>query len=152
MRFYGFFKESVVESRLENFRIKKITIFYYLEDKSIMVTEPKQVNSGTPQGVFLKRQVVLKPDGSGQPFMPEDFGIGIDIGIFGRQVRINDCDSYTRQYYEVSFGSPFLAAEISFQAPPPTRTGLFDQSKLGSLFRGTRDATDRLPQWSSPLL
>jgi EF-hand domain-containing protein 1 len=96
LRFYGYFKEHVVESRLENFRIKKITIFYYLEDKSIMVTEPKQVNSGTPQGVFLKRQVVLKPDGSGQPFMPDDFGIGIDIGIFGRQTRIYDCDAYTR--------------------------------------------------------
>ena len=41
LRFYGYFKEHVVESRLENFKIRKVTIFYYLEDKSIMVTEPK---------------------------------------------------------------------------------------------------------------
>ena len=47
-------KESVVESRLENFRIRKAVIFYYLEDKSIMITEPKEQNSGVPQGPFLR--------------------------------------------------------------------------------------------------
>ena len=71
-----------------------------------MVTEPKQVNSGTPQGAFLKRQVVLKPDGC--PFMPDDFSIGCDTGIFGRQVRIFDCDDYTREFYAVSY-TLFLA-------------------------------------------
>ena len=103
LRFHGYFKESVVESRLENYRIRKVTVFYYLEDKSIMLTEPKIENSGTPQGAFLKRQMVLKQDGSQCPFMPNDFGIGVDIGIFGRQIRIYDCDDYTRQFYEVSY-------------------------------------------------
>lgn len=51
----GFFKESVVESRLENFRIRKLIIYYYLEDNTIMISEPREMNSGTPQGVFLKR-------------------------------------------------------------------------------------------------
>ena len=68
-----------------------------------MLTEPKIENSGTPQGAFLKRQMVLKQDGSQCPFMPEDFGIGVDIGIYGRQIRIYDCDDYTRQFYEVSY-------------------------------------------------
>ena len=101
LRFMGYFKEHVVESRLENSKVRKVTIFYYLEDKSIMVTEPKQVNSGTPQGAFLKRQVVLKPDGC--PFMPDDFSIGCDTGVYGRQIRVYDCDDYTRQFYAVSF-------------------------------------------------
>lgn len=48
MRFLGYFKESVVESRLENFRIRKLVVFYYLEDNSIMISEPKETNSGTP--------------------------------------------------------------------------------------------------------
>lgn len=48
LRFYGYFKESVVESRLENYRIRKLIIYYFLEDRSIMITEPKVVNSGTP--------------------------------------------------------------------------------------------------------
>jgi hypothetical protein len=51
----GFFKESVVESRMENYRIRKLTVFYYLEDHSVMISEPKDMNSGAPQGVFLKR-------------------------------------------------------------------------------------------------
>ena len=99
LRFYGYFKEHVVESRLENYRIRKVTIFYYLEDKSIMITEPKMVNSGVPQGAFLKRHVVLKPDGT--PFVPDDFSIGCDTGVYGRQIRIYDCDDYTRKFYEV---------------------------------------------------
>jgi EF-hand domain-containing protein 1 len=48
LRFFGYFKESVVESRLENFRIRKLALFYYLEDNSLMISEPKEVNSGTP--------------------------------------------------------------------------------------------------------
>jgi hypothetical protein len=48
LRFYGYFKESVVESRLENYRIKNVVLYYFLEDRSILISEPKQVNSGTP--------------------------------------------------------------------------------------------------------
>ena len=55
LQFSGFFKESVVEGNLENFRIWNVTIYYYLEDSTIMITEPKEMNSGIPQGVFLKR-------------------------------------------------------------------------------------------------
>ena len=55
LRFYGYFKESVVESRMENHRVRKLVIFYYLEDRSIQLIEPKQTNSGSPQGIFLKR-------------------------------------------------------------------------------------------------
>lgn len=92
LRFYGYFKESVVESRFENYRIRKMIILYHLEDHSIMISEPKQENSGTPQGVFLKRQMILKQDGSGLPMLPSDFRIGLDVGILGRSIRINDCD------------------------------------------------------------
>ena len=118
MRFQGYFKEHVVESRLENHRIRKVTIFYYLEDKSVMITEPKQVNSGVPQGAFLKRHVVLKPDGC--PFLPDDFCIGADTGIYGRQIRIYDCDDYTRRYYQVS-RSLIQILRISYNF----RSGLF---------------------------
>lgn len=99
LRFYGYFKESVVESRLENFRIRKIIVYYFLEDRSIMITEPKMVNSGTPQGAFLNRQLVIKQDGSGMPFEPLDFRVGLDIGICGRAIRVYDCDEYTREFF-----------------------------------------------------
>jgi len=42
--------------------------------------------------------MVLKGDGK-TPFMPQDFRIGLDIGIHGRSIRIYDCDEYTRQFY-----------------------------------------------------
>jgi len=99
LRFFGYFKESVVESRLENFRIRKIIVYYFLEDRSIMITEPKMVNSGTPQGAFLNRQLVIKQDGSGMPFEPLDFRVGLDIGICGRAIRVYDCDEYTREFF-----------------------------------------------------
>lgn len=102
LRFYGYFKESVVESRLENYRIRKLLIYYFLEDRSILMVEPKQVNSGTMQGAFLKRQMVLKQDGTDMPFEPTDFRVGLDIGICGRSIRIYDCDKYTREFFDVS--------------------------------------------------
>jgi hypothetical protein len=110
LRFHAYFKESVVESRLENYRIRKVTIYYFLEDKSIMITEPKVTNAGQPQGAFLKRQMVVKQDGSQEPFLPRDFGIGTDISIFGRIMRIYDCDDYSRQFF-ASQGTELAAAQ-----------------------------------------
>ena len=68
-----------------------------------MINEPKETNSGTPQGVFLKRQMVLKQDGSNTPLLPTDFRIGLDVGIFGRSIRIYDCDQYTREFFDVRY-------------------------------------------------
>ena len=58
LRFYGFFKESITESINESYRVRKLHIFFYLEDGSISGTEPKLSNSGIPQGAFLNRQKV----------------------------------------------------------------------------------------------
>ncbi len=49
LRFYGFFKEAVVESNIENHRVRKVIIYYYLEDDSMHIAEPHQDNSGIPQ-------------------------------------------------------------------------------------------------------
>ena len=55
LRFYGYFKESVTESNLENARHRKVKVLLYLEDNSISINEEKSENSGIPQGKFLKR-------------------------------------------------------------------------------------------------
>lgn len=57
-----------------------------------MISEPKEENSGVPQGKFLKRRQVLKEDGSGLPIMPFDIKVGEDVVILGRHFRICDCD------------------------------------------------------------
>lgn len=42
LRFYGFFKESVVESNAENARNRKIKLLFYLEDNSLSMNEEKK--------------------------------------------------------------------------------------------------------------
>ena len=49
LRWYGYFKETVTESAVENYRVRKVVIFFYLEDNSCQVVEPKEDNSGLPQ-------------------------------------------------------------------------------------------------------
>lgn len=41
LTFKAFFKQSVVESPLEYFRVRHVNIIYFLEDDSITVMEPK---------------------------------------------------------------------------------------------------------------
>lgn len=91
----------MVESRLENFRIRKLILLYFLEDHTLMIMEPKEVNSGIPQGNFLKRRQVMREDGSGLPITPFDLKIGTDIEILGKMIRLYDCDEYTRDFYIV---------------------------------------------------
>ncbi len=99
LRFTGYFKESVVESNLENWKLRKLIIMYYLEDNTLMINEPKESNSGTPQGVFLNRQAVLKEDQSSEFLQPQDFVVGATVNIHGRQVKVIDADSYTRDFF-----------------------------------------------------
>ena len=101
MRFFGYFKEAVVESKLENYRLRKMILMYYLEDHTVMIIEPREVNSGVPQGNFLKRRQLLREDGSGLAMLPFDFRIGQEVSILGKQIRLYDCDEYTRDFFEV---------------------------------------------------
>jgi hypothetical protein len=102
LKFTAYFKESVVESSMENWRVRVVDIFFFLEDNTVMISEHKQTNSGTPQGVFLKRQMVLKSDlpiGQQTALGIEDFRVGESINIYGRNFRIVDADQYTREFY-----------------------------------------------------
>jgi hypothetical protein len=37
--------------------------------------------------------------------LPTDFRIGLDVGILGRSIRINDVDQYTREFFEVRYST-----------------------------------------------
>ena len=101
LRFYAYFQEHVVESRLENYRIRKVKIYYYLMDDTIFITEPKVENYGIPQGVFLKRQKVPKKVGElDNNYTWRDFNICSNIQFFERIFRIYDCDAFTKQFYD----------------------------------------------------
>mmetsp|Transcript_32434 Transcript_32434/g.103234 ORF Transcript_32434/g.103234 Transcript_32434/m.103234 type:complete len:654 (-) Transcript_32434:82-2043(-) len=96
LRFYAYFKEAVVESAVENYRVRKCVIYFYLEDGSIHVAEPKQENSGIPQGVFIKRHIIPSP--SGMPHSLGDLNVGADVTFYGRTFHIIACDSYSRTF------------------------------------------------------
>lgn len=96
LRFYAYFKESVVENALENARIRLLVICFYLLDDSISITDTRQVNSGIPQGSFLSKGKVKKPDGT--LFTAQDFIVGTDVMIYGKVIHIYDCDQYTRDF------------------------------------------------------
>jgi len=101
LRFNCFFKEAVNESRLENFRIRNCVLYYYLEDDSMHVSEPKIENSGIPQGerkgtVFLKRHRVPKSDGGF--YGVADLNVGTTIDLYGRVFLLTDADNFTRNF------------------------------------------------------
>lgn len=101
LRFYAYFQEHVVESKLENYRLRKVVIYYYLADETILVIEPRVSNSGIPQGVFIKRQKIPKEIGKpAAHFQYKDFAVGDNINFFERLFRIYDCDQFTRAFYE----------------------------------------------------
>lgn len=100
LRFYAYFQEHVVESRLENYRIRPVVIYYYLSDETIYITEPKVENSGIPQGVFLKRQNVPKVIGELADYYTwKDLNVCLNLNVFERIFRIYDCDAFTREFY-----------------------------------------------------
>jgi hypothetical protein len=97
LRFHGYFKEAVVETNLEKYRVRKVVVLYYLEDDTCSVTEPKQDNSGIPQGVLIRRHRFPGPNGG--YLRLEELRIGVDLCIYGKTIRITSCDPFTRQYY-----------------------------------------------------
>merc|ERR1719316_1888564 len=97
LRFYGFFKEAVVETNLENYRVRKCVIYYYLEDDTCHIIEPRVDNSGIPQGNLIRRHRFPAADGG--YIKTEDLKVGGDLSVYGKTIRLVDCDAFTRQYY-----------------------------------------------------
>jgi len=83
---------------MENYRVRKVTILYYLEDNTLQVNEPKEENSGIPQGAFVKRHHI--PKGRGEFYTVLDFKLGTDLTFYGRTFRVVDCDAFTAQFFE----------------------------------------------------
>jgi EF-hand domain-containing protein 1 len=99
LRFFGYFKESVPESNLENYRVRELTIKLHLEDNSIEILETKQSNSGIPQGNFLARSPVHNSNGSGHFLNAYNFRVGETIIVHGKAIMVYDVDDYTRQWF-----------------------------------------------------
>ncbi|XP_072498547.1 EF-hand domain-containing protein 1 [Notamacropus eugenii] len=99
LKFDAYFQEDVPLSTEEHYRIRKVVIYYYLEDDSMSVMEPIVENSGIPQGKFIKRQRLPKND-HGDHYHWKDLNRGINLTIYGRTFRIIDCDPFTQVFLE----------------------------------------------------
>lgn len=58
------------------------------------------MNSGIPQGCFLQRKKVLRADDSKSFLSVYDFMIGQEVVIYSKNIKIYDCDKYTREFFE----------------------------------------------------
>ena len=83
---------------MENWRLRKVVIYFYLNDGTIYVCEPKVENSGIPQGVFMKQQRIPKTNGKGDWYTWRDFNIGINMKFYDHVFRIVNCDLFTRKF------------------------------------------------------
>merc|ERR1719379_241461 len=98
LRFFGYFKEAVPESNMEDYRVRRAIIYYYLEDYTMHITEPRIDNSGIPQGTLIRRHRFPGP--SGERLKPEDLLVGMDLNVYGKNIRVIDCDAFTRAYFQ----------------------------------------------------
>ena len=98
LQFNAYFQEHVVENPDENYRMRKCIIYYYLEDNTMYITEPRVENSGIPQGVFLKRHKFPHPNGDFYHW--SDLDAGKELEIYGRVYRITSYDHFTEKFYQ----------------------------------------------------
>ena len=49
LRWYGYFCEMVALSAIETYRIRHVTMHFYLSDDTLEVVEPREENSGMSQ-------------------------------------------------------------------------------------------------------
>ncbi|TPX63615.1 hypothetical protein SpCBS45565_g06487 [Spizellomyces sp. 'palustris'] len=99
LRFYAYFQEAVHERREEQYRVRKVNIYFYLEDDSVHVSEPKTVNSGIPQGTLIRRHRIPKPESEvGQHYTVADFNVGKEVTFYARTFKIVGCDKFTEDF------------------------------------------------------
>ena len=140
LRFFAYFKEAVHESAAEAARVRKCTIQFFLVDGTSMIIEHREENSGIPQGTFVKRHRIPKP--SGEPYDWTDLVIGGEVTIYGRTLRIVDCDAFTRGFYSTQ----------GFEQGPPEDYPSDEYSTMrATMTAGRADAAGGFGTKSNPL-
>ncbi|KAK4880766.1 hypothetical protein RN001_008912 [Aquatica leii] len=117
LTFKAFFKQSVPESPVEYYRVRKVNIIYFLEDDTITVIEPRTLNSGLEQGRIVRRGKIPK-NTAGDPWHWKDFNVGKDICFNGVVYHTTDCDVFTKEFMR----SHGLIMADSEQTPPDPYT------------------------------
>jgi len=119
LRFYAYETIHMPENQEESVRVRKYIIFssfsilfmlafclrtsrfnvyFYLEDDSIHISEPRTTNSGTPQGTFIRRHVIPAHDKPDAHLTVDDLNVGKQLVIYARVFQLTGCDEFTRHY------------------------------------------------------
>ncbi|KAH1014075.1 hypothetical protein HUJ04_002970 [Dendroctonus ponderosae] len=97
--FDAFFQETLQEVRGSPFQVRNVKIYYFLEDGTIQVIEPRVENSGVSQGTLISRQRIRFPSPMDFNFYDVmDFNIGREVEFYGRVLKITNCDKFTRTF------------------------------------------------------
>eukprot|EP00794_Sanderia_malayensis_P011387 gene11387-12573_t len=97
--FDAYFQEAVHEKREEQYRIRKCKIYFYLEDDSIQVIEPKIDNIGIPQGTLIRRHRIPLPSPHDDEFYNvEHFNVGKEMKLYSKTFHITGCDEFTNNF------------------------------------------------------
>jgi hypothetical protein len=97
LNFSGYFQENVnITKNDEQFRIRKVKVYFYLEDDSVQVNEPQIENSGIPQGTLIRRHRIPLPPPNDHKFYTVDyFNVGNELRMYGRTFKLTGCDEFT---------------------------------------------------------
>ncbi|XP_056284339.1 EF-hand domain-containing protein 1 isoform X2 [Pseudoliparis swirei] len=95
----AYFQETVLFSPEEKCCVRPVVIYYYLEDDSMCIVEPRVENSGIPQGKRIKRQRLPKNE-RGEHYQWKDLNVGMDLEVYGVKYHITQCDSFTKEFME----------------------------------------------------
>ncbi|NXU71786.1 EFHC2 protein, partial [Oreotrochilus melanogaster] len=99
LSFDAYFEEEVPDKNQEPYRIRHCKIYFYLEDDTIQVLEPRLKNSGINQGTIVRRhRIPLPPPREDEFYTIDNFNINIEIIFYGRRYRIIDCDQFTKNF------------------------------------------------------
>lgn len=97
--FDAYFQESVVERASEQYRVRYVRIYFYLEDDTIQVIEARTKNAGYNQGIIINRHRIPRPRPYDDTFYTvEDFNVQKEIELYGKRFKLTDCDPFTRNF------------------------------------------------------
>uniref|UniRef100_A0A8C0J9B6 EF-hand domain containing 2 n=1 Tax=Chelonoidis abingdonii TaxID=106734 RepID=A0A8C0J9B6_CHEAB len=106
---------------------RELILHYFLADDTIEIKEVIPVNSGRDAvPLFLSRKKLPKVKDKKcrivhQEFYKDsDLTIGTVINVWGRRVKLCDCDEFTKEYYMTKYGIKDFTP-IPFKAPPPAK-------------------------------
>lgn len=97
--FFGYFQETLQDVHLAPYQIRKVKIYFYMDDGTIQVSEPRTDNSGLPQGCIVGRQKIPRQAPCQHEFLSLlDLNVARTVQIFDRVYSITGCDLSTRHF------------------------------------------------------